>query len=302
MDENIFGKTIIATDGQHVLCNPPRDDMLGLAPCNQEEADTRIMVHIADAIKEGHTRVMIRTVDTDVVVIVVSCFHAINAAEIWVAFGTGKHFRYISIHELANTLGLEKAYALPVFHAFTGCDTVSSFAGKGKKTAWDTWMAFNDVTRPFIVMRDQPRTVNVETTIMPLIERFVILMYDRTNISEKVNEARKHLFAQKGRSIEGIPPTQSALFQHTKRSIYQGGIVWGECLKLEPQLPSPNAFGWIKDKSDQWQPFWSDISEASSSCQELIHCGCKRGCRGRCKCGQTALPCTALCACGGECE
>lgn len=77
---------------------------------------------------------MIRTVDTDVVVIVVSCFYAINAAEIWVAFGTVKHFRYISIHELANTLGLEQAYALPVFHAFTGCNTVLLFAVKGKNS------------------------------------------------------------------------------------------------------------------------------------------------------------------------
>ena len=31
-----------------------------------------------------------------------------------------------------------------MFHAFTGCDTVSSFDGRGKKTAWDTWMTFDD--------------------------------------------------------------------------------------------------------------------------------------------------------------
>ena len=30
---------------------------------------------------------------------------------------------------------------LPMFHAFTGCDTVSFFGGKGKKTAWNTWRA-----------------------------------------------------------------------------------------------------------------------------------------------------------------
>ena len=31
------------------------------------------------------------------------------------------------------------SYALPMFHALTGCDTVASFVRHGKKTAWSTW-------------------------------------------------------------------------------------------------------------------------------------------------------------------
>ena len=45
--------------------------------------------------------------------------------QLWIAFGTGKHLRYIPAHEIATSLGAEKAQALPMFHAFTGCDTVS---------------------------------------------------------------------------------------------------------------------------------------------------------------------------------
>ena len=51
------------------------------------------------------------------------------------AFGTGKHFCYLSAHKIANRLGPQKSRALPMFHALTGCDTVSSFVGYGKKTA-----------------------------------------------------------------------------------------------------------------------------------------------------------------------
>ena len=40
----------------------------GLAPCNHEEADTRIIVHIADAVSRGYDQIIVRTVDTDVVV------------------------------------------------------------------------------------------------------------------------------------------------------------------------------------------------------------------------------------------
>ena len=34
----------------------------------------------------------------------------------------------------------------------------------------------------------------------------------------------------------------------------------------------------------------------------LIHCGCKQGCKTRCKCAAANLPCTALCHCGGDCN
>jgi len=48
-------------------------------------------------------------------------------------FGTGKSSRLIAVHDFSNSLGPDKCKALPVFHCFTGCDTVSSFANKGKK-------------------------------------------------------------------------------------------------------------------------------------------------------------------------
>ena len=38
------------------------------------------------------------------------------------------------------------------------------------------------------------------------------------------------LFTQKGRSIEGIPPTKAALIQHTKRATYQAGYCWGQVM------------------------------------------------------------------------
>jgi len=55
--------------------------------------------------------------------------------KLWLAFGTGQSFRYLEAHEIAAGLGRGKACALPVFHALTGCDTMSSFATRGKETA-----------------------------------------------------------------------------------------------------------------------------------------------------------------------
>ena len=44
----------------------------------------------------------------------------------------------------------EVCRALPFWFAVTGCDTVSKFAGRGKKTAWAVWQKYPDVTQTFV--------------------------------------------------------------------------------------------------------------------------------------------------------
>ena len=55
------------------------------------------------------------------------------------AFGMGRSFKYISINKIRPALGEQKSHFLPVFHAFSGCDTTSAFNGKGKRSAWQAW-------------------------------------------------------------------------------------------------------------------------------------------------------------------
>ena len=105
-----------------------------------------MILHMADAVNDGYQKVLLRTVDTDVVVLAVMAAAKIDIQELWVAFGTGKHFRYIPAHQIALALGPSKSQALPFFHAYTGCDTVSAFSTRGKKTAWDTWNTYDNAT------------------------------------------------------------------------------------------------------------------------------------------------------------
>ena len=72
---------------------------------------------------------------------------------------------------------------------------------------------------------------------MMQLERFVVLMYDRTSQCLEVNEARKQLFIQKSRTLENIPPTKATLEQHIKRATYQARC-WSQALAQNPQLPS----------------------------------------------------------------
>ena len=46
------------------------------------------------------------------------------------------------------------------FHAFTGCDVVSAFHGKGKKSDWHTWNVCLDATGVFIKLSQYPTVLN----------------------------------------------------------------------------------------------------------------------------------------------
>ena len=81
-----------------------------------------------------------------VVVLAISMFSETKPDELWLAFGTG-YFRYIPIHEVVASMDPRICATLPMFHAFTGCDTVSAFCGRGKKTAWTTWNVYPKLPR-----------------------------------------------------------------------------------------------------------------------------------------------------------
>ena len=93
----------------------------------------------------------------------VAAFTRYDDKDIWVNFGTGESKKILSAHHIGSAIGRDKAVTLPVFHAFTGCDTVSSFKSIGKKTAWQRWKVFADVTKSFIELSNGPVDINSET-------------------------------------------------------------------------------------------------------------------------------------------
>ena len=139
-------KELNSTCGDRVLTSANRSDLRSLEPCNHEDADTRLLVHVLDACSSGHRRILIRTNDADVAVLAVSAAENLLADEIWISYGTGKHLRHLAAHEITKKIGQQKAKAIPLFYAITGCDTVSCFGGKGKKTAWYVWNVYPALT------------------------------------------------------------------------------------------------------------------------------------------------------------
>lgn len=86
--------------------------------CTAEEADPRLK------------NIMVKTVDTDVLILAIAycgklISHSIDT--FFVEFGSGSHTKYFNVVELFQFLGELRSTALPFFHSFSGCDTTSSF-------------------------------------------------------------------------------------------------------------------------------------------------------------------------------
>ena len=132
--------------------------------------------------------------------------------------------KWIPIHELLNAMGPARASGIMYFHAFTRCDVVSAFRGKGNKAAWRTWDVFDEVTETFSKLSHFP--TEVRDTDLKTLERFV-LMYAQSSAATGVDEARLHMFARKQRPYDSIPPTQAALREHAKPAAYHVCVKWG---------------------------------------------------------------------------
>ena len=267
--------------------------------------DTCIIVHIKDSLERGDRCVMVRTVDTDVVVILIGQFYDLHKqnpnADIWVGFGIGKLFRYYHINTICEHLGRGKCRSLPPFHAFTGCDTTSSFFGKSKKSAWASWNSYPEATEAFLYITEHPyEPIDLTSSHFLTLERFTVILYHKVSTLLSVNETRRVLFCKKNKSLENLPPTQDALLQHARRAVFQENI-WTTSLQNIQNVPTPEDWGWRKQENN-WKPIWMTLPEAARACSELIKCVCKstRGCSSHCRCTKAGLSCTELCSCTCE--
>jgi len=152
-------------------------------------------------------------VDTDVLVALIGHFLDMIAsypsAAIWIGLGMGTYVQYISMNSTLLFLGPETSHSLPMFHSFIGCDTTSCFFGKGRKSAWEAWKSFPDVTETFTFLGNHPYyQLDVDDSIFKLLERFTVVLYDKASNVLNVNEVCKEIFTKNNRILEIIPPTQ----------------------------------------------------------------------------------------------
>lgn len=219
-------KHIIVTKHEHAISKDTSSDLCELTT-SQEEADTRMFLHAKHPAMSGAKRITLKANDTDILVLAISHFSTLQQyglEELFLDFGKTTELRkIIPIHDVAASLGLELCKGLLFFHAFTGCDAVSGFRFKGKKSFWTTWKSNPDISALFSTLSDCPQ--DVTNADMESLEKFVVATYNKQSRTHRVNECRLDLFAHKNSPYDAIPPTFGALVQHVRRAAYIAGWV-----------------------------------------------------------------------------
>ncbi|KAL8593397.1 hypothetical protein ACOMHN_067072 [Nucella lapillus] len=247
VNQDLGGRLLLSTSEESVLSNR-QHDVTGLHPCNHTEADTRIILHLAHAAQQGHQVALVRTVDSDVVILAIHFFTTPGLSQLWICLGSGKKMRDIPIHAISTQLGQLRCLALPLFHAVTSCDTVSHFLGCGKKSAWSAWLSTSELTDTLITLTCNPQELSPQSQHMCTLERFVLVMYSKSCGLGRVNEARFRLFTSGKKTLEALPPTQAALYQHIRRAVLQN-IFWTQATSVHQDIPDFHDWGWHKDSN-----------------------------------------------------
>lgn len=184
---------------------------------------------------------MICSEDTDVFILSLA-FHDKIKAALFLKCGTKTRRRVVDIRKVAGTVGIDVCRALIGMHAYTGCDTVSAFAGKGKVKALKLLAGSREYQDTFLKLGQE---WDLSQELTDKLEEFTCSLYAPKTSANKINDLRYHLFCAKKGEIEShqLPPCKDCLVNHSLRANYQAGI-WRRCLELDPKVPSPVGRGW----------------------------------------------------------
>ena len=125
---------VIVTKEENALRNH-MISLEGVSRCSHEEADTRICIHARQAAQEGSKSLLVKASDTDILVVtigVMPTLQTIGLQQLWITFDQGRN-RWIPAHRAVSLYWTCERQSIAFVHAFTGCDVVSAFRGKGKK-------------------------------------------------------------------------------------------------------------------------------------------------------------------------
>ena len=289
----LAGKKLYATAGEECFEITPE----GSVPCEelrstQEEADTRLLLHAYHAAKNGCPTEVIVSDDTDVFLLCLA-FKTHIPSTVYIKCGTQARTRYIDMTNVVQRHGSELCRCLPGLRAFTGCDSVSAFSGKGKLSALRLTKRHAKFRELFQVLGTE---WEVSDELFTSLQEFTCFMYSSNPGTTDVNDLRYRLFCAKKGDLDSsqLPPCVDTLRKHCERANYQVAI-WRRSLQRCPQIPSPVGHGWSLEEG-RLMVNWMSGEPAPMAVLELLSCQCKRRYQlPNCSCLSNGLQCTALC-------
>lgn len=248
---------------------------------NHEEADTLIGYHVYQL----HGRMLVRSSDTDVLVILLGLTQKITQyVDIIMDFGAGNDRRFVHVSDIAKNLEASKpglTEAIVAFHAITGCDFTSCFYRKGKAKPFEYLESSDDFVQALRSMNSLSE-VDVQS-----VTEYVCRLYGFKGISD-INKARYQAFlkmtggekkTQKVKKINcaTLPPCAKVLSKHIQRASYVA-FTWSNAHQMDPTMGlSPLNNGWVQLDGQFPVPEWFDgdclpttIRPSKNNIEEMI--------------------------------
>ena len=155
--------------------------------------------------------------DTDVLVVCLA-FKSYIQSSMFTKCSSQTIVKYLDVSRIVERIGASTCKSLPGFHAFTGCDTVSAFYGRGI----GLWRKIKDSRK---YSRDFEGSGSCLTSFTVTFRGLPVLCTARTN---EVNELRYRFFFRKKGDVDSnqLPPCGDSLRirKHALRANYQGTI------------------------------------------------------------------------------
>ncbi len=216
------------------------------------------LLHALHAAQSGYKSVIITAEDTDVMVLCLSVCSKIPCS-MYQKCGTKNRARFLEINKLSRVLGGSVCDALVGMHAFTGCDTVSAFTGRGQITAFKQMKlektfqnAFKELGRPWEVC----------PALFQKLQEITCHMHMPSTHTTEGNKLRYELFCVRRGEVESsqLPPCQDCLFMHALCANFQGS--GGDRCRASPTFQAQKTVAGQQMKM---------VSLLSSECMAHLH-------------------------------
>ena len=265
---------------------------------NQEEADTRMLLHVKHCRNLAAKRIVLFSPDTDVLLLLLHHYFDLGVQEIF--FKTGKtgvytnYTRFIPIHHLVECLTTEQRQILLSVYCISGCDTTSSLFGIGKKKVFKVMLS---CAKDFQKIAGMGTDDNLSVETRYECVKFIGILYGASNCTSLNRLRTEKVLKNKSTKPRKLPPTDDSFLLHLLRCHYQL-IVWKGCLSPIQHLPEPQDFGYIFNTgTGLLTPQLMSQPVAPPELLSDLVCDCVDLCEQGCICSLNEQPCTQACDC-----
>ena len=241
---------------------------------DQEETDTRVVIYAMYGSSKGYKSLRVRSPDSDIFFILLHHAQRIQS-ELYFDTGSGNKRRLINVSKLAIKYGPQNCSALLGLHAFTGCDTTSSFKGIAKVKPLKLMLKKSKFESEFAKLGE---SWEVPDDLIVELESFTCGMYCNTKISsvdslclsiltKKCGNPEK-LDPRKTVDLTTLPPCSSTLLQHIRRANYQVAV-WKGADDQFLEVPPAEGHGWVAGDLGL-EPLWCEGPILPDGLSELL--------------------------------